>query len=674
MPFTDDYCVETPAHETINAVCPASFTTTPVDNIAATALAEANYVNDLIAMINANADAAGADALLVIQALADYQAAQLPAVIYKAPSWTAPAIHKVTAGDLDTAPAPAYEDRVAWVTPTLNDVNAPSDSIVAPTGAAPAAPAAPAAGAPPTAPTAPAQYDPAIASVPTLVVPDAEFGDAIKPELEAIVVSLPGEIVLDPLDVTIDYTAIEEAIDLLNNVVLPADAVPDYELLIPEVFEVVGAMLTGTAVDRSRIMGDARPARRIVPSLTKRGLPVLDAAAGYDSWLDGIITTYVEDSEALFSALYRDEVISNAYVVAAEAEKMLININLGVYDARFAYAMEWATANLLAAKGIAAAYNAQVLAFEAQATEYNAALLQVTTAAQAMVAQAEAVDTVGRTNKLLAREFSIGEDAKKTEAQAFKALVSAEKAKLEALNAQLTAQEAEVAKARSAMLTYTAGVVAYSAEVQDAKNQYKLYSAEAKSVSSQNDMTKIEVRGGAAEARAIAVEAAALASSAGVEAIRKMRLSKGQTAEHESSSAKNAAASYDIAGELGAFIESTALLRADTARDAVEPKAVSAIGDAISRFTKTAILSSATAAGLAQSANESLAKAYARAYEASGRAGAAVASGKLSGFRASAAISAVGNLQATKSKASRESYSGSLNYAESDTAIESISA
>lgn len=673
MPFTADFCVATPAHETILGVCPASFTTVPVDNIAATALSEANYVNDLIAALNANADASGEAALAVIKDLADYQAPQLPAVIYTAPTWLAPPIHLVGADALVTNAPPQYEDGVEWNPPVLNDVSAPDANILAPTINAPDSPPAPILGTPPVSPNAPAAYDPDVAPAPAFSAPAPVFGEATAPELADIIVALPGSIELSPLVVSIDYSAIERAIDMLNNITLPAEAIPDYELLIPEVFTVVGSMLTGDAVDRSRIADDGREARRVMPSLTKRGLAPQDSVAGYDAWLDGIVTKYIADSETLFAAKYRDEVISSAYVVAAEAEKMLINISLGVYDARFEYAIAWASSNLAVAKGIVAAYNAETLAFEASVLEYNAALLQVTAAAQAVAAEAEGIDTIGRMNKLLAREFAISEDVKKSEVQAFKALVSAESAKLEAFKAQLSAKEAEVAKARSAMMAYVAEVTGYSAEVQGAKNQYQLYSAEAKSVSSQNDMTKIEVRGGAIEAKAIAVEAASLASGAGVEAVRKMRISKTQTAEHESSAANNAVASYDIAGGLGSFISQSALLRADTAQDSVEPKAVAAIGDAISRFTKTAIMSAATAASMAQAANDSLARAYARAYEASGRAGAAVASGKLSGFRASAAISAVGNLQASKTRASRESYSGSLNYAESDSAVQSIS-
>ena len=136
--------------------------------------------------------------------------------------------------------------------------------------------------------------------------------------------------------------------------------------------------------------------------------------------------------------------------------------------------------------------------------------------------------------------------------------------------------------------------------------------------------------------------------------------------------AQNDIAKYDIANTQAEYSQATDQLRVDAAVDSVSPTSIADIGKAISRFTRIALESSGRAAQMAQRANESLVRAYAAAYEAAGKAGAAVASGKLSGFRASASLTASGSLTANRAKAEAYSSSGSTRYSETDTASQSI--
>jgi len=672
--FSEDYCVATPAHATITSVCPASFTTAPVDNIAATALSEANYVNQFIAMLNNNADAAGAAALVVIDDLYNYQAPQLPAVLYNAPAWHYPPVHGVDPASMRTAPSPDAVDAVAWTPTLLNEVAPAGNAITAPAISLPDVPVAPIIGAVGAAPNAPGEYVPDTPTAPGFVSPDQEIGDANAPYLAPVTIGTPELIVIDPLDLFIDYTAIQEAIDRLSSISVVGDDIPEYTVLIPEVFDVIGGMLSGTAIDTDQVSTDVLPIRHVSLSLARRGLTVPDAVIAYDAWFDTYMQDYIAASATLFDAEYRDSVVQSAYAVATQAEKVLLEINLGIHDARFKYAMERARASLQVSKGLVASYNAQIAMFEGHVLEYNAQLLELTALAQIVDIEVEMVDAIARTNKLLAREFSIEEEAKKVQVQVLKSQVEAEAAKLEAHRAVVSSYEAEVVSAQSAMLAYTGTVEAYTAEVQGAENEYDLYAAKARGISATNDMTRTQVRGDAANFRAIAAEAGALAASAGVEAIQKMRIAKSDEAVHQDNSATNSLAKYDVATKLAEFSEQVAALRSDTSKDSVRPQASADVGDAIARFTRTALDSAGRAATAAQSANESLSRAYARAYEAAGRAGASVASGKLSGFRASASINAAGALDARQGFSSRDAYSGSLSYSESDTASESISA
>jgi hypothetical protein len=84
----------------------------------------------------------------------------------------------------------------------------------------------------------------------------------------------------------------------------------------------------------------------------------------------------------------------------------------------------------------------------------------------------------------------------------------------------------------------------------------------------------------------------------------------------------------------------------------------------VTRYVAAAQEAVGRAAQLSQTANIQLAKAYADVYSAAGSAGAAVASGKLSGFRASASLSASDSLDANDSYTAAVSDSGGVSYNE----------
>ena len=668
-------CVETPAHESYTSVCSGGFIESPPGPIEEATIAEASDIDALIYEIIANAEDAAAAALVKINELSTMSPPALPGISYDAPNWYTPAIYGPVVPDLNLSTPPPATNNVNWDTPALNDIDQPTDSITQPTTTLPEVPDAPTLGGAPAAPPqAPTGYDPGALTAPEFVSPELTLGTIDTPTLAEINISIPDPLVLGELDYTIDYTAIDEAIDRAENLSIPTNAISDYEQLIPEVFTIVGSMVSGIGpVDDDLVTLDDVQARRVAPMLDRRGLDVPSGTYAFDDWLQATMVEYSADSATLFSAQYRDDVIRAAFALASAAEEILVKIDLGLYDARFEYALETAKAQLIFAKAVVAAYNAEVAKLDALVVNYNAALLALRAQAQAVLTEAEIAQLIGGANKLIARQFTIGEDAKQSDVKVFRAQIAGEAAKLTAQKAQIEALEAKVALAQANMLDYTGSTAAYEAEVQNVKNVFDSYVARSRAVTEENEMTRAEVRGGTASLRGLASQAKASASAAAAEAIRKVRVSKSDEANFVSDGAVNDVARYSIASTKSNYSQEVSQMSVDAAVDSVAPAAIADIGRAVSRFTRIALESSGRAASLAQRANESLARAYAAAYEAAGKAGAAVAAGELSGFRASASLTAGGSIAASRGTADTYTSSGSTNYSERDTANETIS-
>ena len=98
----------------------------------------------------------------------------------------------------------------------------------------------------------------------------------------------------------------------------------------------------------------------------------------------------------------------------------------------------------------------------------------------------------------------------------------------------------------------------------------------------------------------------------------------------------------------------------------------SAKGGALSNYIDRAQRAAGRAASLSQTANEQLARVYASVYEAAGRAGASIATGKLSGYRTQATLSASDRLNGSNDYQVSVSSDGTNSYSETDSIRETI--
>lgn len=623
------------------------------DRLSLVVTAEAG-IRDTLDDLYALADGEYVSAVESLQDLADLDLADadLPAVEFTAPPFTNTPLFDPTNGvDLaegvclyepgfSTVPAP---DDGAPTLQHLNftsqlDENTPQDIF-------PTQPGPPSLdGANTPAPNDVSEYEIDVPPVPTFNVRNFNPGTAPDPNTRRVVFDLPDPIELDEEEFLIDDQLITDAVDRLNSVVRNYGSIPDYEYLMPEVFEVVGNMLSGNAVDEADFLRDDARARFVAPSLARRGHLVPSPVTAYDAWHAGKIAEYARDSETLFLARFRDDVIVSAYSLATEAENMAADIATKMYALRRDLEVERARVSLVIAQAVASSYNAYVVLYQARVAEYNGQLEVVKGAIQALTALAQARGQTGEMNQLIGREFAQNESTKRLDVDVFAAQVQAEAAKLQAYRAKIESYEGALANARANALNYTATAAQYSGRVSQVQSRYAAYEASAQSTQTQNELAVAVQRGRGAEYEADAAKAEATARRVSAKVLE-------YVADHE-------AEKVDVADYLGNLAKSSGRFGVCVEEDLndIRKNRLTNLSNAIprdylvaltERFNRYASRASDMGWRTAENylrASESLANAYARMYEALGRAAASIEVGRLGQFRATYSTQVSGSI------------------------------
>lgn len=591
-------------------------------------------------------------AVEALGSLSDLELTPLPAIEFTAPTFTNTPMFDPTAGVDLALEVCEYEPPISPVdppdegAPDLTHLNLdPQLDQTTPQDIFPTQPPAPTldnVNQPPPNDVSGIQLS--IPNAPTFNVRDFRPGAAPRPNLEQVVFDLPDPVQFDEQQFAIDDALIDEAVDRLNSVVSDYGDIPDYEYLMPEVFEVVGNMLSGNAVDDNDFLRDDAQARFVAPSLARRGHLVPPQVHAYDAWHAGRIAEYARDSETLFLARFRDDVIVASYELATQAESMAADIATKMYRLRRELEVERARVSLVVAQAIAASYNAYVVLYEARVLEYNGQLEVVRSNIRALNALVQGRQQTGEMNQLIGREFAQDESTKRLDVDVFAAQVQAEAAKLEAYKAKIDSYEGQLANARANALSYSATAAQYSGRVAQVEAQYSAYETSAQSVQSQNELAVAVQRGRGAEYQAEAAKAEAAARRVSAKVLEYL-------ADHEAK--KIDIADYlgnlaATAGEFGVCIEEDLneirKNRLDNLSEVVPREYIVALTERFTRYAQRASDIGWRTMDGALRASESVANAYARMYEALGRAAASIEVGRLGQFRASYATRVSGNV------------------------------
>lgn len=617
------------------------------------------------------ADQAAADALTYINKLSEFTANVTP-VTFDVPdgpnggTGSKPTIPTLTltsptvsAANLDTGFTTSSADAVSksWSTPVPVSFVAPSAPVATPDAVQPTAP---------SAYTMPAVQAPTPSTA--VFVPDA----LPQPDLEDITLATSDIVAIDPLVIDVDTAGLIAAIEAMQSLDFTPPVLPEYLNLIPEIFTVVGSMATGNTIVNYQQILDNRfgllsgTAPSTYNAFARRGLAAPANAAVYDTWLDGVLNSKMNDSDTVFEAIAVDDCITSAFKLGTAAHRMLVDIEIALYDLDFELAKLVVNANLENAKSVVAIYRAQVLLLEQHIAQYNASAAYVSSLTQVFIANAQQAEIVGDLNMVTADMFAASESVKGVAADVFKSLVMGERAKLAQYKAVIDSFKGYVAQASASVASYSGAVALHSAEVAKISNSYDVYSTTARAKQYDNSARAATLSAKQSELKSYASEADSLAASASAKAVELQTSAAVRQANsiERSLLSDEEAARIRIKGAV--YDETVSKFIASVAGNTPLLAGTSDAAASITRYVKTASEAVSRSAQLSQQGNIQLAKAYADAYDAAGRAGAAVSSGNLTRFRASASMSASDALDANDSYGISYSDGGSYDYSESE--------
>lgn len=661
---------------TVNGQTTTSFG--PGNSIESKAVGTARDIAGKIGALRAQAEGYAAGAYSSIDACMRFSAS-VPKVTFVTPTYSSAALQSGDVGGEPGVDAPASPGGVASFNPPSNTASFSSGS----------------AGAPPVgtlprigdvssdisfgAPAAPSAAGLTIAPAPSLTISIGNVPDVAAP-------SAPGSIELGSVDLgevagfSVPGLAdgeITQALDRLRSMSAGAVRIPRPDLVFPQVFEVAGSLLSGDlVVDSDAVLrqSDERVRRAsdrhdtaFAQIWSDRGFSV-GAVAPYNAVMRARAEADALSNNTAAAGRWLDDALLAAYTVGVAAHGMMLDLEMSLDDLEFEALLAEAEARLEQGRAVVAAYNGAAAVFRARVAASEAAYVVAETEAARYRTQVDLVQEQQKLNGAIADNFKAGEQAKQAEVQLFAAKVSGNEARVSAFEAQMRAEAAKVKTLQLDAEKYKAQVLAWEAQVEQVRSQYMQSRNKARMTAAQNQAIEAGVRASGALNEAIGVQARQAAAETAASAAKLRAEIQRRSSEHAAADAKNtfeavvpkiAVAKYEaeVMSWAAQLDQKTGML-----------DGVAAEMSASARFFVSASESESRAAQISQNAQQQLAEAYKTAAEAAGRAGAAVESGRLSGYRATASLNARASLGADENYA----LSASDNFTESVRETDSI--
>jgi hypothetical protein len=617
------------------------------------------------------ADTAAEEAIIKLNELKEFSAS-VPTVSFIAPPAPHPTLSAMPPLDDSDLDQPIAEhasiDRAFEYTLT----NAVSQTWEQPDTPVYVAPEAPNIGAVPDTPPAPSDWTFPPVTAPDITLPDFVTDSLQVPSLQNVDVT-PSEIApIETLVLDVDFQALIDVINRMKSFDPTPPVLPEYMYLLPEIFEVTGRMAAGDPVvdylsllvDRDNLLNSTKGS--LTNAFARRDLSVPLGAQSYDVWLASVISDKMDLSDKVFTEVAKEDAVNTAMQLGTAAHRMLVDIETALYDLDFQLAKAAVNGQLEKARMVQAVYSAEVVLMNSRIAEYNALVVWVEARAKLFEVEASQAEVIGQANTVTASLFGVTEGVKGVAADVFKSQVQAEKAKLSRYKALISSYKSAVAEAQGVVASYSGTVARYSAEIENASIQYDAYASRAQGTQFDNAARVSVSQAEQAQLRSLAALADASASSASVKALQLQTKAAVRETAYVHKALTNETIAVDLQRQGSQFSEDIANYVTNLVAQSADMRSSTTLGQVISRYAQVAQESIGRAAQLSQTANIQLSQAYRTVYDAAGRAGAAVASGKLSGFRASAVMQAGDSLSASNTYNVGFNASGVNTFSQSD--------
>lgn len=482
----------------------------------------------------------------------------------------------------------------------------------------------------------------------------------------------------------IDDTEIIAALSRLRSLNGRGASIPRPSRKFDEIFDVVGSLLSGDVViDSGAIIEAANSRIQLAGDAHDLSMSRIWADRGLVAHSDMAIGAY---NAAMRTASQRDASANNlaaqgrwlddsikaAYEVGVSAHSMLIDMEIALDELEFEALLTEAEARLEATRAVLAAYNGAVSVYKAKLAQLSAGYALSEAAASRYRSQAEVVREKSRMNAAIADAFAAEERGKQVGAQLFEARVGGNEARVKAFESEMRGLAAKAKAMQADIERYKGDVLAWEANVESARAQYKQSSNQARIAFAKNQAEAARVKASSVRNESVAVQARAAAANTSARAAQLRAEIQQRASRYAGVEAKNAIESALPSGQAARYEASVSQWAASLESKAGMLEGGAAEMSAAARFFAATAESEQRAAQLTQEWRQQLAEAYRTATEAAARAGAAIESGRLSGYRASAAMTASGNLSAgwTHTLSASDSFSSSVRETDSKTTKE----
>lgn len=344
---------------------------------------------------------------------------------------------------------------------------------------------------------------------------------------------------------------------------------------------------------------------------------------------------------------------------ALGALQMVFQLGASIYGQLLDQAATWAKLEYAALQqqaevqreliqAASAAYNGLVAELEAALGGQAAGYARAEARAQHYEALMEGHALTGQRNLLLSEVVALDEEAKRLPVSLHRAAANAQRAQVSLTEAQARAALLQAEAAKLQVQQYQARVATWSTEVSRAGQDIERYTAELAWQRAHNQAAAARYTLQGLTFEHLAQQAALVGLEVATSGLRLREDMAGRAAEYAGLNFRNTLTGATAQAQAASYRAQAGVASARLASATDELESIADENRNAASFFTTAMEAASRAATLTQTANLNLVEAFAAAQTGAGRAAAAVAAGRLSGWNASATLSAGGTLNASQ--------------------------
>ena len=633
----------------------------------------ASKINELRGEANALAD----QALRYINECAAFTASPVT-VVYTPPTYAAGQYNKANVGSPPSVTPTAGNANPASIK-TINRIDPLVDSHGS-FGSLPSTSTEPtdsSLGTIPAAPQDPVVDNITLAPAPSITVNPKPISIPAAPSISTEAPTIGDPMTPKPLKVEVDDADdVQNAIDALRSIASQTATSPPLIWQFPEIFTAIGMMISGNSPLYKTIIEDSITRASAFDDQYTEAVSTIWSRRNMTSYSDNAMpefvsreTTRMTEQRAVFKrmleGLWKDDLFKLGLRLGAAAYALAIDMKINMFNIQFDALMGAAEAQLELVKAAEMAYKGTLATLEAEAARLTAEYAVASAKADVFNLTADVQTNKADVNRAIASVFEASESAKTVELQLAEVDKYSDIARLKNYEGRMKEIAASAETAALGLEKFKSRVAKWGADIMAHKVEFEQYKGRASRVKANNNAKVASLSAKEAEYASDVADTAVNAAKASIKAGEELFDIAVRTGALAATEYTNLIAASSDKEALAVYMLQAGAEAARLMSERAELAGITEENQGAAAFFTAAAEAAGRAADLTQASNIQLSEAYATAQEAAGRAAAAVETGRLSGWNASATISASGTLDAaiTDALTGSESFSTSITQA-----------